>query len=142
MIGGESLIQLLRQPPGKPPVKGSPAVRTAVSDQKSPAEELRILCRDCLYPITRPAERISVQGQHHHTFANPHGIVFEIGCFRNAPGCGYVGAATDEFTWFAGYRWRVCVCAACLTHLGWLFEAASGEAFHGLILDRLIEPSA
>jgi hypothetical protein len=137
--GGESLIQLLRQVPEKPRAQGSPAARTAVSDQKSPAEELHILCRECLHAITRPTERISIQGQHYHTFANPHGIVFEIGCFRNAPGCGYIGAATDEFTWFAGHRWRVCVCAACLSHLGWLFAAPSGDAFHGLILDRLIE---
>jgi hypothetical protein len=29
----------------------------------------------------------------------------------------------------------------CLTHLGWMFVSGSGDVFHGLILDRLLEPS-
>ena len=103
--------------------------------------EEAILCRQCHQVLTHAAERISIQGSHRHTFANPHGLVFEIGCFQNAPGCGVIGPASDEFTWFPGHRWRVCVCAACLAHLGWLFTAPGGGAFHGLILDRLIEPS-
>jgi hypothetical protein len=32
--------------------------------------------------ITSPAERIVVQGSHQHTFANPHGIIYEIGCLN------------------------------------------------------------
>jgi hypothetical protein len=28
----------------------------------------------------------------------------------------------------------------CLTHLGWIFSSTGGDIFHGLILDRLIEP--
>jgi len=81
-----------------------------------------------------------MQGSHIHTFANPHGLVFEIACFRSVTGCGYVGPSTDEFSWFSGYRWRIVVCAACLTHLGWLFTATGGDSFAGLILDRLIQP--
>jgi len=72
------------------------------------------------------------------SFANPHGIVFEIGCFTAVKGCGYVGPPSDEFSWFAGYDWRVAVCFMCLTHLGWFFSSAGKESFHGLILDRLI----
>jgi hypothetical protein len=94
-----------------------------------------------MHPVTRVQERIAVNGAHRHTFANPHGIVFEIGCFKRASGCAAVGPASDEFTWFAGYRWRVGLCAACLTHLGWVFTAAGGDGFHGLICERLIEPS-
>jgi hypothetical protein len=131
----------LRQPSERPHQQGSPEDETAAAEEKSPQEEIYILCRDCLHPVTRPADRISVQGRHRHTFANPHGVVYEIGCFRSAPGCGRIGPASDEFTWFAGYRWRVCVCAACLVHLGWRFTATGGEPFYGLILDRLIEPT-
>jgi hypothetical protein len=130
-----------RQIPVGPRENQSPQPGAAEAGQESPQEDPFILCRGCLHPVTRPAERIEVQGGHQHTFANPHGIVFDIGCFREAEGCGYVGPSSDEFTWFAGCRWRVCVCAACLTHLGWLFTCSSGGAFHGLILDRLIEPS-
>jgi hypothetical protein len=135
-----SLIQHLRQPPERPQQQRSPEAGTAAAEEESPEEEAYILCRDCLHPITRPAERISVDGQHRHTFANPHGIVFEIGCFRSAQGCGTVGPGSDEFTWFAGHHWRVCVCVTCLVHLGWRFDSPNGNTFFGLILDRLIEP--
>jgi len=111
------------------------------AEGQSPEEEEYILCRQCHQAITKPAERIAMQGSHRHTFANPHGIVFEIGCFRSVKGCGYAGAASDDFSWFAGYSWRVCFCTMCLTHLGWLFSLKGGDIFHGLILDRLIEPN-
>jgi hypothetical protein len=101
-------------------------------------EDPRILCRACRHPITRPGERISVDGAHRHTFANPSGLVFEVGCFRQADGCGAVGPKSAEFTWFAGYAWRVGICAACGIHLGWRFTSQAGHTFHALILDRLI----
>jgi hypothetical protein len=105
-----------------------------------PRDAPMIACRHCGHPITRPEEALAVDGTQRHTFANPHGIVFEIGCFRSAPGCAHAGAASDEFTWFSGYRWRVAACGQCLLHLGWRFEAGQGDLFHGLILDRLVFP--
>ena len=132
----------LRQPPGPPPDRPASRPGTADADQRSPHAEAVLLCRECLHPIARPADRIGVQGRYRHTFANPHGLVFEIGCFQNAPGCGAVGPASDEFTWFPGHRWRVCICAACLVHLGWVFLPGAGAGFYGLILERLIESSA
>ncbi len=99
-----------------------------------------ILCRQCLNMITGPDEGIRLNGSHRHTFANPVGVVYEVGCFNTAPGCRSVGLATGEFTWFSGYLWRVAICAKCLTHLGWHFFSSAGHGFHGLILDRLIEP--
>ncbi len=82
--------------------------------------------------------RISVESSHNHTFFNPAGIVFEIGCFSKAPGCGIVGEASSEFSWFAGTKWTTAICSGCLCHLGWLFEGR-GEPFFGLILTSLIE---
>ena len=104
------------------------------------SEEEYILCKQCLQVITSPDERIIVQGSHAHTFSNPHGMVYNIGCFRSVRGCGYVGPATDEFTWFRGFSWRIAVCSMCLTHIGWLFESRGNENFNGLILDRLVNP--
>jgi hypothetical protein len=131
---------LLRIPADKPVAEGDTAILEKEAEERSPEKEEYILCRQCHHAITRPAERIVMQGSHRHTFANPHGIVFEIGCFRSVTGCGYAGAASDDFSWFAGYSWRVCVCALCLTHLGWMFSRMGSDTFHGLILDRLIEP--
>ncbi|MEJ2658432.1 MAG: cereblon family protein [Desulfobacterales bacterium] len=101
-------------------------------------QEEFIRCRQCRNIIASPDDRITVQGAHRHTFANPHGIVFEIGCFKAVKGCGHVGLPSDEFSWFSGYSWRVAICFMCLTHLGWVFTAYGKESFHGLILDRLI----
>jgi hypothetical protein len=106
--------------------------------EKTSDEEEYLLCRQCLNVITSSTERITVQGLHRHTFANPHGLVFEIGCFRSVLGCGYAGPASDEFTWFKGFSWRVAICLRCLNHLGWLFISSDYDSFHGLILDRLI----
>jgi len=101
----------------------------------------RILCRECGHPITSPRDRVTIQGSHAHTFANPAGILYEIGCFRTAAGCAHVGPATPEWSWFAGYCWRVALCAACFTHLGWLYQGRGRDAFHGLILNRLAQAS-
>jgi len=97
-----------------------------------------VRCRQCLARITTTAARTELNGQHKHVFFNPHGLVYEVCCFRVAPGCAHVGSATAEFTWFPGYAWRVAVCAACHTHLGWRFTSAD-SAFFGLICDALVE---
>ena len=129
-----------RIPADKPGEEGDTTTFVKEAEDPSPEEEEYILCRQCHQAITKPAERIAMQGSHRHTFANPHGIVFEIGCFRSVKGCGYAGVASDDFSWFAGYSWRVCFCTMCLTHLGWMFSLKGSHIFHGLILDRLIEP--
>ncbi|MFH2218816.1 MAG: cereblon family protein [Pseudomonadota bacterium] len=132
-------VHLLRVPPESQNAESTEfAVEDDVGETESDEEKF-LLCRQCRQVITRPAERIFIQGAHQHTLANPHGIVYEIGCFRNVIGCGYVGPATDEFTWFKGFSWRVAVCTMCLTHMGWLFVSPGSQAFNGLILDRLID---
>jgi len=126
--------------PGDPGGAGSAAGVEEETAARDPEAGKHILCRSCRRIITHPDERIEMQGAHEHTFANPHGIVFQIGCFRSANGCGYLGAPTTEFTWFRGFAWRVALCANCLINVGWLFAAPGGGRFHGLILDRLIFP--
>ena len=96
-----------------------------------------ILCRACRARITDASQRIEVAGQHAHTFFNPAGIVFHVVCYASAPGCAPVGPATDEFSWFAGHRWQILVCAACAEHLGWQFLGAS--RFAALIDERIVE---
>ncbi len=135
-----SCVHFFRVPADKPDKDGEIAAVEEETEERSPEAEKYIICRQCHQAITRPVERISIQGSHRHTFANPHGIVFEIGCFKDVTGCGYAGEATDEFSWFAGYRWRICFCSMCLTHLGWIFSSNAGDIFHGLILDRIIQP--
>lgn len=98
-----------------------------------------IRCRFCGHPITRQAYRIDINGSHHHTFNNPSGYLFEIGCFSSASGCASQGKPTLEFSWFTGYSWCFALCVYCHAHLGWLYQSMSGSRFYGLILNHLTE---
>jgi len=97
-----------------------------------------ICCKTCGGVVTGRDQKISVNGSHAHTFFNPAGIVYELGCFSTAPGCRRAGEATADFTWFAGYVWRFAICRRCGSHLGWYFERGT-QSFAGLILAKLIE---
>lgn len=107
-------------------------------EQLTDQDEKFLVCKVCRYHITTPSQQIVVDSTHCHTFFNPSGIVFDIGCFRNAPGCSLVGSPSGEFSWFAGTVWTLVVCSKCLTHLGWFFEG-DGKRFFGLILNKLLE---
>jgi hypothetical protein len=114
-----------------------------VSSDVTPTEEERwIVCRQCQQRLTRPSERISINGSHSHTFANPSGVVFEIGCFRMASGLHFIGPPSYEFPWFTGHSWQIVICSACQTHLGWWFRGPDTNQFFGLIQDRLREIDA
>jgi len=80
-----------------------------------------------------------MEGAFRHTFANPHGYLFEIGCFGDAWGCAPASPPSSEFSWFKGYLWKIGVCRGCSTHLGWVF-LSDVHRFFGLILDKLIFP--
>ena len=97
-----------------------------------------LCCAACRAPVTTDSRRISVAGEHRHVFANPHGLVFAIGCFSAAPGCMATGPVTPDFSWFAGTSWQTAVCAVCRLHLGWRYLPGTGGYFYGLILDRLV----
>ncbi len=96
-------------------------------------------CRACGAAITSMGQRTAVNGRHDHVFFNPHGHVFEIGCFARAPGAFPTSPPSTEFSWFPGLTWQVAACAACRVHLGWRFQDGRHSGFFGLILDRLIE---
>jgi hypothetical protein len=121
-----------------------PGRRVDQAQEESPEErdEARrkdsLYCAKCHYPITRQSDRIGVNEKHQHVFANPHGYIYRIGCFGQAPGCVAVGGESSEFTWFPGYSWRVVVCGQCLTLLGWSFRSQE-SLFFGLIVDKLAE---
>ena len=122
----------------------APAHPSGAVEERDDAEtehrpERAVLCRRCRGEVTSARHADAVDGAHRHTFFNPAGILFEIGCYREAPGCTVHGAPTEEFSWFRGFAWRYAVCGACHQHLGWRFESAAGTAFFGLILNRLVE---
>lgn len=108
-------------------------------EKKEPKGFEFICCRQCFQMITSLDQGIEVDGNHHHTFTNPNGIIYEIVCYRSAEGCDFVGNETLEWSWFQGYSWKVAVCKNCLIHIGWYFASAK-DAFTGLINNRLLYP--
>ena len=134
----QAFSYLLRVPPEDQDDEMPVSMVEDETEEEILEQEEYIRCRQCRNILASPDDRISVQGSHQHAFANPHGIVFEIGCFTAVKGCGPMGPPSDEFSWFAGYGWRVAACLMCLTHLGWFFSSPGKESFHGLILDQLI----
>ncbi len=107
--------------------------------ETSPKEDEIIVCAFCNHHITDPSNQIIVNNSFRHTFANPHGHVFEIGCFGDAKGCRPGSLPSNEFSWFVGFSWRIGVCAYCSTHLGWIFSSETNK-FYGLIIEKLIFP--
>ena len=106
-----------------------------LSKKRESHKQSKLLCSQCKYVITYESERIDVNGQHQHHFTNPGGYDFQLGCFQSAPGCSEIGQPSNEFTWFPGTDWQICVCATCGEHLGWKYSG-NGD-FYGLILTRL-----
>lgn len=121
-------------------------VEDLLSEEKCPEKDRKpLICAACGTGITSKRERLEMNGAHSHTFTNPHGLTFHIGCFGNAENCRPEGEATTAWSWFAGYAWRICACAGCGIHLGWRYEPATPRpedpGFYGLILDRLTAPN-
>lgn len=112
--------------------------KTTYRDEEDSDEKRFLLCKTCNTVITSSEKRIDISGGHRHTFKNPAGIMYTIGCFSRARGCFTVGAPTDEFSWFPGFSWCFAMCAQCLSHMGWQYQS-TGENFYGLILDNIVE---
>jgi hypothetical protein len=127
-------LHWLRGRPAEPASTVEPDASTSEDETSG-----RILaCAGCGQPVTTRAARIEVAGAHEHTFANPAGFSYRIGCFSEATGCIPVGEPSTYWSWFPPHSWQVEQCATCREHLGWLFRAEAG-GFHGFILDHLVE---
>lgn len=112
--------------------------RGQIKEQNKEEEEKYILCNHCEYRITLPEYQIEVQGEFNHTFLNPAGRIYNIGCFKKAEGCLVLGELTSEWSWFHGFEWQVATCSQCFKHLGWFYSSKTEQTFFGLILDALI----
>jgi hypothetical protein len=121
---------------GREKLPGRPSLDVKEQEQKRLEDAL--YCKFCGRAITSRLQELTVNGSLCHTFFNPAGIVFELGCYKTAPGCSVVGTPTSEFSWFKGYFWTFALCRGCGSHLGWFFDSGD-TAFWGLILNKLKE---
>ncbi len=136
-LENEPIYELLKREPFAP--ERVPDEQPDLEGDSNKEPERAILCATCRHAVTRERLRIDVEGAHEHRFMNPHGFLFDVGCFAEAPGCLVVGEASTEFSWFPGMAWRYAVCDGCKEHLGWTFEGSSRSRFFGLVLNRLVE---
>ena len=102
-----------------------------------------VYCAGCGEVVTRTRWAFSMNGSHEHVFFNPHGVVFRVLCFTEAPGARDEGQPTDDFTWFKGFDWNFALCGGCGEHLGWRYAGDDGPGvFFGLIKGRLSSTSS
>jgi len=102
-------------------------------------DEHKIFCASCHSWITSSDWKLNIKGGHEHTVFNPAGHLFNIVCFRDAPGCQTSGKPSSDFTWFKNYKWRLSFCKKCSQHLGWCFTGSqTPPLFFGLIQNRLV----
>ena len=128
-------LYLLRQTDPRQKTNGATTVKTD-SQHEEQEEERFIFCKNCNHKITSFEEIIAIDGRYRHTFKNPVGLVFQIGCFRDAEGCVVYGDPTQDHTWFPGFDWSFAHCNQCNRHLGWFYQD-NGRSFFGLILNNL-----
>jgi hypothetical protein len=99
-------------------------------------------CISCGVLITYSDRLLSVSGSHRHLFVNPSGVECDFHTFANCPGAVALGGATEDHTWFPGYRWRLAFCRLCGQHLGWHYEkvtvSASPGEFWGMLVSNLV----
>ena len=113
-----------------------------IADKIKPEDTLdhgkALHCAYCHTIVTYHGSGIEQMGQHVHSFTNPGGYEFTIGCFSKAY-CQLEGEPSQEWTWFPAYYWQYALCHQCQEHLGWYYQSGEmGDDFFGLILDRLI----
>ena len=134
------MIELLHEDAKR---KKSPVESPAHNPEKEPEEERIFVCARCSTEISSRRHLFAIRAASYvQVFPNPYGHMKVIYTFRDAKAVKLTGTPTSEFTWFAGFTWRIAYCAACSSHLGWLFEAFDGAeppAFYGLLKDALVE---
>jgi hypothetical protein len=85
---------------------------------------------------------ILVAGDTRHQHVNPEGTECDFYTFSSCPGAVALGEATDAYTWFPGYSWRVAMCMNCGFHLGWHYELVSNAQppmeFWGILVDNVV----
>jgi hypothetical protein len=125
---------LLREPVGgRPPAPGE---RAGASHELAASGYAWYVCAACSERLAREDWVLEAGAQHPLVFANPHGKFFELLLVSHVQNGVFDRAATTEFTWFAGYAWRIGSCAHCGAHIGWHFEsthAASLREFVALL---------
>jgi len=106
-------------------------------------ESKSILCKICTTEISSSDWVISMGPKGTtQAFANPAGHLREILTLSQAWQLHLDENVTSDFTWYAGYAWRIAYCGNCAQHLGWRFEAIGDQSlqlFYGLLTKAIVQ---
>lgn len=105
------------------------------ADEVAAEGEAALVCRACSATVSSERWLFSMRAPSPvQVFPNPHGIMLEIMTLEAAWGLRFESWASTDFTWFAGYAWRIVYCHGCAAHLGWRFEGSGAPStFFGLL---------
>jgi hypothetical protein len=84
-------------------------------------------CAFCGSAVTYSDRFVEIAGSIAHSFTNPQGVRCDFHTFSSCPGLVAQGEATEEYSWFPGYKWSLALCRGCGNHLGWRYESVSGS---------------
>ena len=129
----------LRAPPGAGRASRPGRAPGDQPDVEDPGDAGTLYCRACGAPVSHRRHAVARGGAHEHGRTNPAGLSFHFACYAHAPGVVPLGTLTAAHTWFAGYAWRLALCAGCRLHLGWEYRAPDGDGFYGLLSGALAE---
>ncbi|XP_045778653.1 protein cereblon-like isoform X2 [Maniola jurtina] len=96
-----------------------------------------LCCASCAIEIARREHifAMSTEGVHSN-YTNLGGFVHDIITVSRVANTAPSGAPSAEFSWFPGYTWTITLCAACMAHVGWRFDAQRRnlrpQQFYGL----------
>ena len=99
-------------------------------------------CIGCGGLITYSDRLLDVNDSNRHLFVNPSGVECDFHTFTDCPGAVALGVATEDHTWFPGYRWRMAFCHLCGQHLGWHYDGVTRlerpREFWGILVKHLV----
>ncbi len=98
-------------------------------------------CVRCGTCLTTSRDEVPLKGTVRHSYVNPAGIRCEFMTFSRCENVIADEQRYEEHSWFDGYTWRFLLCANCLSHLGWQYDALNEKclepSFFGLLLNAV-----
>ncbi|XP_035442906.1 protein cereblon [Spodoptera frugiperda] len=83
-----------------------------------------LCCSSCMAQIARKEHIFPMSSEGvHSNYTNLGGYMHDILTVSEACNVETNGAPSAEYSWFPGYTWTVALCANCMVHVGWRFEA-------------------
>ncbi|XP_013197741.2 protein cereblon [Amyelois transitella] len=101
------------------------------------AQKSLLCCSSCVGEIAHREHMFAMSSDGvHSNYTNLGGYMHDIVTVSQAHNTELSGAPSAEYSWFPGYTWTILLCANCMAHVGWRFDAMKRnlrpQQFYGL----------